>query len=179
MSVKMHFDTAGNVENPTLVLAYKTGRKIGNIFNTDSLNFSDALNDGSTISFQTYKQMDGNIYNDWSKLNDFKLLWVPEWDRWFSINVSLDENDTSIKKVEGKSLGESELSQIILRKIEINTDADIAREDYSLPTVFYNIEHPEASLLDRLLKDKGSHYVIKHVDVSLINIQVHVAQQCS
>lgn len=171
MSVKMHFDTAGNVENPTLVLAYKNGRKIGNIFNTDSLNFSDALNDGSTISFQTYKQMDGNIYNDWSKLNDFKLLWIPEWDRWFSINVSLDENDTSIKKVEGKSLGESELSQIILRKIEINTEADIAREDYSIPTIFYNIEHPEASLLDRLLNEKGSHYVIKHVDVSLINIQ--------
>lgn len=171
MGVKMHFDTAGNVENPTLVLAYKNGRKIGNIFNVDSLVFSDTLNDGSTLSFQTHKQIDNNIYRDWDKLNDFKLLWIPEWDRWFSINVELDADDETIKKVEGKSLGESELSQTNLHGIEINTEADIARDDYTIPTTFYNPEHPEASLIDRILKDKASHYTLKHVDASIMDIQ--------
>jgi hypothetical protein len=59
----------------------------------------------------------------------------------------------------------------MLYDTEINTEDDIARDDYTDPTVFYNPDKPKASLLNRMLADKAPHYSIKHVDESLIHIQ--------
>lgn len=169
MSVKLHFDTAGNIENPTLVLAYKSGNKIGNIFNIDSLVFSEKMiNDSSTFEFNVYKKIDDNIYRDWDKLTDFKLLWVPEWDKWFSLTVDTDSSNELVKKCEAISLGDAELSQIKLYNIEINTEDDIARDAY-IPTVLYNPENKEGSLLDRIMEKTS--YTIKHVDKSIASIQ--------
>lgn len=90
---------------------------------------------------------------------------------WYEITVEVNEKDENIKNVSGKTLGEAELSQIMLYGIEINTETDIAREDYKIPTTFYNPDHPEASLMDRLLTDKAPHYKVKHIDKSLMNLQ--------
>ena len=76
------------------------------------------------------------------------------------------------------------MQNIKLRNIEINTEDDIARDDYdeNYPTVFYRdlSNYSEgsamyeklynASLLHRIL-DKVSNYTIGHVDSSLVNLK--------
>lgn len=164
-------DTSGNVEDISFVLAKKNGDKLGNIVNVDNIVAKHSMKEASDITFAAHKKMNDNIIKCWNDIKDFKLVWIPEWDMWYEITVEVNEEDENIKNISGKTLGEAELSQIMLYGIEINTETDIAREDYKIPTTFYNPDHPEASLMDRLLTDKAPHYKVKHIDKSLMNLQ--------
>lgn len=164
-------DTSGNVEDISFVLAKKNGDKLGNIVNVDNIVAKHSMKEASDITFAAHKKMNDNIIKCWNDIKDFKLVWTPEWDMWYEITVEVNEEDENIKNISGKTLGEAELSQIMLYGIEINTETDIAREDYKIPTTFYNPDHPEASLMDRLLTDKAPHYKVKHIDKSLMNLQ--------
>lgn len=168
---KLRMDTSGNVEDISFVLAKKNGDKLGNIVNVDNIVAKHSMKEASDITFAAHKKMNDNIIKCWNDIKDFKLVWIPEWDMWYEITVEVNEEDENIKNVSGTSLGEAELSQIMLYGIEINTETDIAREDYKIPTTFYNPDHPEASLMDRLLTDKAPHYKVKHIDKSLMNLQ--------
>ena len=168
---KLRIDTSGNVEDISFVLAKKNGEKLGNITNIIDITAKHSMKEASEFTFTAYKQMDDNIIKFWNDIKDFKLVWIPEWDMWYEIHVEVNEKDENVKKVSGISLGESELSQIMLYGIEINTETDIARDDYKIPTTFYNPDHPEASLMDRLFTDKAPHYKVKHIDKSLMNLQ--------
>lgn len=167
---KLNFDTSGNVEDITFVLATKNGDKISNITNITDIVTKHAMNSYSEFSFNAHKELNRNTLRCWNDIKDFKLMWIPEWDMWFETYVEIDEENEDIKKVTGKSLGEAELSQIMLYNIEINTEADISRDDYKIPTTFYNPDHPEASLVNRLT-EKAPHYRFAHIDISLMNIQ--------
>lgn len=167
---KLNFDTAGNVENITFVLAYKSGEKIGNITNVTDIVTKHPLNSYSEFSFIVHKKSDNNTTPLWDKLTDFKLAWIPEWDMWFEITVELNEDDETIKNVSGITIGEAELSQIMLYNIEINTETDIARDEYVKPTIFYNPSDKSSSLVDRLM-EKAPHFKFVHIDSSLMNIQ--------
>lgn len=168
---KLRMDTSGNVEDISFVLAKKNGDKLGNITNVDNIVTKHSMKEASEFAFTAHKKMGDNIIKFWNDIKDFKLVWIPEWDMWYEIYVEVNEEDENIKNVSGTSLGEAELSQIMLYGIEINTETDIAREEYKMPTTFYNPDHPEASLMDRLLTDKAPHYKVKHIDKSLMNLQ--------
>lgn len=169
MAIKINFDIAQNPETPTMILAKRNGDKLGQL-NAKSIEVSDSLNDASEITFNVYKYIDGEKCHLWEQIVDFKLVYCVEWDMWFEITVELDESTKTVKTVFCKRLGHAELSQIMLYNIEINTENDVARDDYVIPTVLYNTEHPEASLLHRIM-EKAQHYTIIHVDATIANIQ--------
>ena len=169
MAVKIKFDTAHNPEEPTIVLSKRNGDKYGKI-NAKSIDTSHGLSDGSEMTFTVHKFVDNKQTEYWEQIVDFKLIHCVEWDVWFEIRVELDEATETIKTVYATQLGKAELSQINLYGVEINTENDIAREDYKIPTILYNINHPEASLLHRIT-EKAPHYKIIHVDETIANIQ--------
>lgn len=168
---KLKMDTSGNVEDISFVLAKKNGDKIGNISNIENVVAKHSFKEASEFTFTSHKKMNNNMFKYWDELKDFKLVWIPEWDMWYEATVEVNEKDDNVKNVSGKTLGEAELSQIMIYGIEINTETDIARDDYKIPTTFYKSDHPEASLMNRLLDEKAPHYKIKHIDKSLMNLQ--------
>lgn len=170
MAINIKFDLSGNPETPTLILANRNGNKLGQLnVNPESVELIDKFNEASEISFTVNKYLDGKIVNLWDKLVDFKLVYCKEWDVWFECKVELDEATESVKTVFCTQLGQAELSQIMLYNIEINTEADIERDDYKIG-ILYDPEDSQASILHRLL-EKAPHYSIIHIDDSLKNIQ--------
>lgn len=169
MPMKINFDKAHNPETPTFILAKKSGDKIG-LVNAKAIEITDALNDASEFTFTVDKYENGKKDSIWDYITNFKLVYCIEWDMWFEIRVEIDESAEVKKTVYGTSLGQAELSQIMLYNIEINTEDDIARDDYKTPTVLYNPDDPSSSLLHRIL-EKAPHYSIGHVDSTIDRIQ--------
>lgn len=169
MAIRIKFDTAGMPQEPSFILANQVGEKYGLLDHVADVTVNGYLNDTDTITFTINKEDNGTVAQLWELIKDFKLVWCREWDQWFVAHVTYTDEQNVFKNIELKGLGESETSQLNLIDYEINTEADIDREDYS-PTVFYDPEHPESSLLHRLLK-VAPHYSIGHVDDSLASIQ--------
>lgn len=168
MAVKLEFDHANVVNAPTIVLAKKGGKKLGTIPAT-SIHFDDNFNSMNTITFKVNNENSGIKTRLWNEIKNFKLIWCKEWDAWFEITVEIDESNELIKNIEGHSIGESELSAIKLYNIHINTEEDIALDDY-VPTILYDEDYPRASLLGRIM-EKVPHYTIKYVDTTIASIQ--------
>lgn len=167
MPKRIEFDSTHNALPPTLVLATRSGSKLG-IIPACNVKVRDAT-ECSEMSFRVNKFDNGKQFALWDKIVDFKLVWCREWDEWFEIYVDLGESNGLTKNITAKSLAEAELSQINLYNIEINTETDILREDYS-PTVLYDTNNEGASLLHRLL-DKAPHYRIGTVHTSIATMQ--------
>ena len=160
---------------PDLVLAYRGGKKQGIIHNVQSLTNKNDLAQAAEITFDVYKKVDNVTCELWNDIRDFRLIYIPHLDTasfnpWYELSVETDEDDATIKHCQGVHLQEAELGQLSLNDIEINTEDDIARDDYT-PTIIYDPTNPEGSALDRILKDKASHYTIVHVDSSIANLQ--------
>lgn len=169
MAVKIKFDSNHNVIPPTFVLATRSGKKMNTPIPAVGITIADHFNDKFELNFSVSKYDNGVEYPLWDKLQDFKLCWCWEWDVWFEMYVEKTDDYSLAKHITLVSLGEAELSQINLYGVEINTEDDIARDDYE-PSVLYNPDKPEASILDRIL-DKAPHYSIEFVDTSIASIQ--------
>ena len=181
MSVELSFDANGHPEVPTLILAKKNGDKLGKI-NARNNEGSDMLNDAEEFSFTVNKYVDGVKDYLWEQIVDFKLVYCVEWDSWFEIKVEFNESTESVKTVSCKQLGQSELSQIMLYNIEINTESDVLRDDYDkdYPTVLYRDvdnadedlkeKYRNSSLLHRIM-EKAPHYKVIYVDPRIANIE--------
>lgn len=165
MPLEIKFDTAGNIEQPTLVLAYRNGNKIGVLSDVESLVIRDSFGNPIELSFTVYKKICPKI---WDYILDFRSIYVKEWDRWFQIHIEVKEGNTETKFVTATHLPEAELSQLNIYTTEINTESDIERDDYE-DTIFFNEENPNASLLHRISK-KAINFKFIHVDASLKNI---------
>ncbi len=159
------------IEQPEVILSTRYHKHLGRIPNVVSVNTGNNLSSYQEVSFDVYKKADDVICDLWEDITDFKYIYIPERKEYYEIYISVDEDDDTVKHITGKSACEVELSNRILYDLEINTETDILREDYIIPTVFYNSEHPEASLLHRVLADKAPDYTIVHVDSTLANIQ--------
>lgn len=171
MAIDIKFDLVGNPEPPTIILANRNGNMLGQLnANIESIEMSDKFNDASEFSFTLNKYVDGELTALWDKVVDFKLVYCKEWDCWFEIKVELDEATETVKTVFCTQLGQAELSQIMLYDIEINTEKDIERDDYKI-SILYDADDPEASILNRLLKDKAQHYSISYVSPTIAKIQ--------
>lgn len=167
MPVKMKFDSTGRIICPNCVLMTRGCKVLGAVWNHE-FRIQDSMENAAEIYFTVYKSEVPDAV--WNGLTDFKIIFVPEWNALFSCSVDLEEApDKTIKSVTAKALGESELSQINVYGLEINTEDDIARDDYKR-SVLYNAEDAGASILDRVL-EKAPHYSIRHVDDSIADIQ--------
>lgn len=158
-----------NMQDLTFVLCNRNYDKLGTLNNVDINTFTYKHTiSGHEISFDIYKTLNNVEENLWNKMIDLKLIWIKELDVYFEIYVSMEDSFSIKKSITGTSLCEAELSQVNLYDIEINTEDDIARDNYKI-TTFYNSD-PKASLLHRILS-KVPNYSIKHVDSSLSKIQ--------
>ena len=168
--MKLNFDLNNSVEKTEIVLGKKNYDKFGSLTNVTDLVYTYNLMSAKTINFDVHKNLNSQDERLWNQIRDRRLIWVKEYDEWFQISVDTDEENKIKKKVAGITLCEAELGQINVNSTEINTENDIAREDYKNPTVFYKPSEPKESLLHRILK-KAPNYSIEHVDESLWNIQ--------
>lgn len=171
MALKILFDSTHNPIPPTILLANRRGNCYGMLPNCYALNVEDCFNGKPFFTFKISKYDNGKVFHLWNKVKDFKLIYCLEWDMWFEITVELDDSDETIKTIFASGLAQSELSNVRLYGIEINTENDIARDDYVIPTTLYNPSKPGASLLNRIMTGKASHYRIAHVDDSIKDIQ--------
>lgn len=171
MAVRIKFDKSHNVIQPTIVLATRKGKKLG-VLQAENVEVSDSMNTYFELNFQVQKENDGKRCLLWDQIEDFKLVWCREWDVWFEIHVETSEANNTVKNINAISLGEAELGQVMLHGIEINTENDISRDEYDAdnPTVLYRDDLHSSSLLHRIM-EKVPHYKVKHVDVSIKNIQ--------
>ena len=175
----------GTVEQFTLVLSQRDQTHLGQIINIkkETLNVTQNLNDADELSFEVCKVLDGVEERLWDDIYDLRLVWVKELNEYFEIQVESTDQVYITKTITGRSLCESELSQVNLNNIEINTAEDIARPDYdaNYPTVFYRDlsaagsadereKWRKSSLLHRIL-EKVPAYTIGHVDETLMNLQ--------
>lgn len=170
MPIHISFDGNNSPELPILVLATKNGTKLGVLNSISNVVLTEKLSDASELSFTLHKELDGVMCHLWDDVTDFKLIWCKEWNKWFSIEVKTTEANEVVKDITAYSLGEYELSQILLFNTEINTEEDIKRDDYTSPTVLYDSEHNENSLLHRILS-KAPHYRVSHVDETISRLQ--------
>lgn len=179
--INLSFDN-GTVEQFTLVLSQRDYTHLGQISNIKGIKFKANLNGANELSFDVYKELDGHEEILWDDIYDLRLVWIPELDEYFEIDVESTDQVYVVKTITAKSLCESELSQTYLHDIEINTADDIAREDYdaNYPTVFYRpLPSPSSSDYEKLknssllhrIMDKVPAYSIGHVDETLMNLQ--------
>lgn len=170
MAIEIKFDSANRPETPTIILLKKSGEKLGLLTGITNISFEDNMNSPSKVSFILHKYQNGQLNPLWNEIRDLRLIYVNEWKKYFEISLSLNISNENTKSIVGIPLQESELSNLRLYDIEINTERDIAREDYTITTL-YNPQNLKASLLNRLLSDKASHYKITHVDSTIMNLQ--------
>lgn len=168
MAIKISFNN-GIPETPTFVLAKRNGDKLGVIQCVAGVHVDDTFTGADAVSFSVYKELNSVECSLWNQINNFKLVWCKEWNKWFDVSVDINESSSTVKNIVATQLGNSELSQINVYDLQINTEDDI-KNDAHKPTVFYDPDSTEYSLLHRVLS-KAPHYTICHVDSTLANIQ--------
>ena len=169
MAIKIKFDSQRHVETPTLVLGTRAGNRLGKL-PVHSWQFTDAMAGYPTAACRVYRaDFEPNNLALWDEIKDFKLIWARDWNEWFELKVDVQESNAISKSITMTALGAAELSQLNIYNTEINTDDDIARDDYVV-TVLYDENNPRASMLNRIL-EKAPHYTINHVDPSIRGIQ--------
>lgn len=165
----------GTIEPFTIILANRNQEHLGEIVNTEGVNFTGNFNAADELSFTVHKMKDGKEERLWDEIYDLRLVYIKEVNEYFEINVSFTDQTYLTKTITAKSLCEAELSQTMLYGIEINTEIDIERDDYKVAKFWTNNTDPQSAeykstILFRVL-EKVPAYTVKHVDVTLVDLQ--------
>jgi len=165
----------GTIEPFTIILTNRNQEYLGEIVNTEAVNFTGNLNAADELSFNVNKMKDGVQERLWDEIYDLRLVYIKELNEYFEINVSFTDQTYLVKTITAKSLCEAELSQTMLYGIEINTEIDIERDDYKVAKFWTNNTDPQSeeyksTILYRVL-EKVPAYKVKHVDSTLIDLQ--------
>lgn len=156
------------IERPTLLLKTRSGKYIGNIKYTN-LKMSLVANGLDEISFEVHKYVNGQKCDFWDKIRDLCIIDYVGYGQ-FEADVSITDENETVKSIVGKSL-ETELGQRIIREMHINdedaiiymTEKDKDENGNFIPTVLYDENDPEHSLLNRVLNEKTPHWSIDYV----------------
>ena len=152
---------------PTFVLCHANQTPIDTISYVEEFHFKNQENNAWEINFSLRRITNGELNPLYEELEDFKLIYLPEWGKYYQIQVAeKDSAEGLVKNVTGIHLCEAELSQLMLYDIEINTENDALMDENSR-TVIYNPDNPKQSLLHRILNDKGINYSVKYVSPSI------------
>ena len=161
-----------DIVKPLVFLCNKNLTRIGRLEPVNDLNISVNYNAADEISLSLPKYVQDNKVFLYDQIQDLSVIEVKngfdDESRYFEIGM--DEKDTGaiVKSITGQELGYAELSQKLVT-LEINTDADIALDDY-VPTVLYSSDNKKGSLLDRLLS-YAPDYEVGHVDDTVAGLQ--------
>lgn len=162
-----------DIVKPLVFLCNKNLTRIGRLNPVNDLNISVNYNAADEISLSIPKYIQDMKVPFYDEIQDLSVIETKNGfddneSRYFEIGM--DEKDTGaiVKSATGQELGYAELSQKLVT-LEINTDADIALDDY-VPTVLYNSDNKRGSLLDRLLS-YAPDYEVGHVDDTVAGLQ--------
>lgn len=178
---------------PIIMLSTKNHEVLGfiNNFDKQSVNINFNMNSANEISFDIYREVDGVKEPLWDSIIDFKYIYVKQadefgnkiYEEFYTIEVSIDDGDDTVKHITGTSACEFELSKRMLYGLEINTETDFKAQETNgeipkggdyISTKFYDSENPKYSLLHRVLNDHNAainDYQIRYVSPSLCNIE--------
>ena len=140
---KILFNSQGLIETPTLLLQHKNFETIGNggVTNVSGLTYKSNFNDANEVSFKIHKFNNEKKHPLWDSMVDFKIIYIPQLHERFEISATTSEEDPNdvSKSITGTSLCEAELSQIVLRNVQINTETDMTNPlyDENFPTILY------------------------------------------
>lgn len=163
---------------PTLLLMTRSFRVLGKVSKYYNWSMSLTANGVYEISFDINKFYYDEYGNKikcaiWDDLIDLKIIDVEGFGR-YEISVSYSDATETIKSIHGESL-EVELGQLILHDFHINDEEAVAGDitQYNkmhfdedgnfIPTVLYNPDDEDNSLLHRVLADKAPHWSLGYI----------------
>ncbi len=174
------------IKKPRIYLCDRQLRKKGEIYPILSPVIKVNLNGADEISFSVKKNIsnynsndvnilrkkygvdvDNKISTQYNNINDYSVVFA-EGFGYFEVSPTIVDNSNTEKRINGKSLGESELSQLQCI-LECNTESDYQTNGYT-PTVICSKEDENKSLLHRILSFAPT-YVVGQVDDSITSLQ--------
>ncbi|RKI44299.1 tail fiber domain-containing protein [bacterium D16-51] len=157
----------GSVEQDKIFICDRSLHRLGELYPVEDLHTIMRLNQNDEVNFKIYKYNNGEENPFWTQIDNIQVILV-EGKGYFEIAAPVTTEECTYKQVTGISLGEAETSQTNIT-LQINTEEDIARDDYA-ETILYNPSNHEGSLLHRIFQSMP-HYTIGHVDASVACIQ--------
>lgn len=166
-------EITGEIVQPQVFLCDRQLNKIGEIYPVGDLRIKCVLNGADEISFSTPKNVSDHENSLYHKIKDYSVVFVRGFG-YFEVSPTVNDTYTSIKTLNGNSLGESELSQLFCT-LECNTNSDMQdfgklhpTEPY-ISTVLYS-DKEEHSLIHRILT-YAPNYTVGTVEDTIKNIQ--------
>lgn len=166
-------EITGEIVQPQVFLCDRQLNKIGEIYPVGDLRIKCVLNGADEISFRMQKNVSNTDNALYHKIKDYSVVFVQGFG-YFEVSPTVNDTYTSIKTLNGNSLGESELSQLFCT-LECNTNSDM--EDFAklhptepyISTVLYS-DKEENSLIHRILT-YAPNYTVGTVEDTIKNIQ--------
>lgn len=166
-------EITGEIIQPQVFLCDRQLNKIGEIYPVGDLRIKSVLNGADEISFRMQKNVSDTDNALYHKIKDYSVVFVQGFG-YFEVSPTVNDTYTSIKTLNGNSLGESELSQLFCT-LECNTSSDIENFGKLHPTkpyistVLYS-DSKEYSLIHRILT-YAPNYTVGKVDDTIKNTQ--------